>query len=125
MEIIEVFKSEPKNGAKSHDHNTSGIIPQTIFNNKTWKNFLSQNLHIPMDAIKWGQLGTVEVEFVVDERGNSLQPSILKSGGWGRDEEVLRLFTLVDFPKFNTNQDIGEELPTKIILPLNFDQFTQ
>jgi len=86
---------------------------------KALYNFIAKNTKYPIDAIEAGQEGIVRVNFVVDEKGQVGQLTLLNKKGFGLDEEALRVVALL--PKFKSPAKIkGEAVKVSIQLPIKF-----
>ncbi len=57
--------------------------------------FWNRNLKYPPPAREAGAEGTVFINFVLDEEGKVIKCTVLKKGGYGFDEEVLRVVNLM------------------------------
>ncbi len=81
--------------------------------------FISRNLKYPSDAIEAGEEGTIRVKFVVDEKGEIGDLSLLNKKGFGLNEEALRVAALI--PKFKSPAKIkGEAVKVYFLLPIKF-----
>ncbi|GAB3266825.1 carboxypeptidase-like regulatory domain-containing protein [Larkinella harenae] len=79
-------RTAPAFGAKARFLPLSVVKPPANF-----KTYLDQNRRIPAEAKEKGITGTVRVRFRVDSDGSASQFSIVKSLGFGCDEEAIRL----------------------------------
>lgn len=84
--------------------------------------FLAQTVTYPIEAAENKVEGTVEVTFVVNRRGYVRQPVIVKSLGYGCDEEVLKaVLSMPPFrPAIQNNQAV--EMPFKLAINFSLKQ---
>jgi Ca-activated chloride channel family protein len=82
------------------------------------KEFLKLNLMVPEDALKNHISGKVIVQFTVSTDGTIQDIKIVKSLGYGCDEEVIRL--LKAMPAWIPGKQNGKPVKTTMILPVNF-----
>ena len=80
--------------------------------------FLKKNLKIPALALQKGISGDVIVEFVVNKNGNLNSFRVVKSLGYGCDEEALRVIRLM--PAWNPGKQSGRKVKTKMLLTVKF-----
>ncbi len=74
-------------------------LPQYPGGKKAFNEFISASIIYPEEALKAGVEGTVIVEFEIDNNG-AVQPlRVLKSLGYGCDEEALRVVGLLRYAK--------------------------
>jgi TonB family protein len=84
-----------------------------------WKSYLLSELHLPKRENEIGLSGTMELEFVVNEKGQIQFPSIKRSFGGGVDEQVLRALTSSNAPLWTPGTKGGEEVATIVTQPIN------
>jgi periplasmic protein TonB len=94
------------------------IMPEFNGGQAALKKFLEKNLTYPKAATRANVSGKVYVQFVVDENGRITSPSILKSVGFGCDEEALRVIALM--PPWKAGRQGGRGVKVKYTLPVNF-----
>lgn len=80
--------------------------------------FINKNLKYPGQARRLDIEGTVYVAFVVDEKGNMTDITILKGIGAGCDEEVLRIFQ--NPPKWQPGKQRGVPVKVRQTIPVKF-----
>ncbi|HVY75862.1 MAG TPA: energy transducer TonB [Puia sp.] len=81
-----------KNYKNNPQKDTAVILPaQYPGGLPSWTQYLAKSLHYPDRAISEEIQGTVRIRFVVDERGNVLEPLISKSVEYSLDREALRV----------------------------------
>lgn len=108
---------------------------------KALKQFISDNLKYPEEAGKHKIEGTVQVFFIIGNKGNVIEAKIINSLGYGCDEEALRVIKLLKFkipkthnvkPTFNKKINIHfhypkektKETPAQQNLQLNYSVIT-
>ena len=80
--------------------------------------FLKRNLKYPELARQERVSGQVVVEFIVDKKGKVSKPKILKSLGFGCDEEVIRVVNKMDC--WQPGMIKGKKVSSYLRLPVNF-----
>lgn len=78
---------------------------------------IQQQIEYPELARKAGVEGMVVVQFVVDEKGNVLDPAVLRGIGAGCDKEAVRV---VQEAKFTPGMQRGKPVRVKMSLPIRF-----
>lgn len=78
---------------------------------------LVSKIKYPQEAVNEGIEGRVTVQFVVDENGDVINPTIVKGIGGGCDEEALRV---VKEAKFTPGVQRGRAVKVKYSLPVVF-----
>jgi Ca-activated chloride channel family protein len=82
------------------------------------KEFLKLNLVVPEDALKNHISGKVIVQFTVNTDGSIHDIVIMRSLGYGCDEEVIRVIKAM--PVWIPGKQRGKAVKTTMILPVNF-----
>lgn len=91
---------------------------------KSFKEFVDENLKYPEEAIKNNIQGTVYLKYMVDNTGRIENIVVTKGIGYGCDEEAVRLVKLISYPpvknrgvrlKVMMKTRIAFTLPIKII----------
>ncbi len=80
--------------------------------------FISRNIKYPEKARKDSTVGQVIVQFVVDEKGNVIDPKILKSLSPECDAEVIRV--LLKMPSWHPGKIKGKKVKSLFTLPVRF-----
>ncbi len=84
--------------------------------------FLAEHIQYPKEAFDQKKEGKVFVSFVVSEEGELIEPTILRSPGYGFDEEVIRVLQLTN--KLAATWVPGKKdekpVPVKLTLPVMF-----
>lgn len=78
---------------------------------------IQKNIRYPEIARKAGVEGRVIIQFVVDESGNVVDPTVVRGIGAGCDEEALRV---VREAKFKPGKQRGKSVKVKMSLPITF-----
>jgi len=78
---------------------------------------LQQKVQYPKIAQQAGIEGRVVVQFVVDEKGNVVNPKIVRGIGGGCDEEALRVIKQAEF---RPGTQRGRPVKVQYTLPINF-----
>lgn len=78
---------------------------------------LQKSITYPEIARKAGVEGRVIVQFVVDEKGEVLDPLVVRGIGAGCDEEAIRA---VQLAKFTPGKQRGKAVRVKMSLPVTF-----
>ena len=73
----------------------------------------------PLKAKTLGVQGVVYVQFIVDEKGDVLEPKLIKKLGAGCDEEALRVLKKI---KFKPGYVKGKPVKSRFTLPIRFSQ---
>ena len=85
---------------------------------KALKQFLKANIQMPAEATNKQISGKVVVQFTVNEDGSLSDIKILKSLGFGCDEEAIRLVR--DMPPWIPGKQHGIPVKTTMRLPIHF-----
>ena len=73
----------------------------------------------PLKAKALGVQGVVYVQFIVDEKGEIVEPKLIKKLGAGCDEEALRILKKI---KFKPGYVKGKPVKSRFTLPIRFTQ---
>jgi len=87
-------------------------LPKYIGGSQAFKEFITQNLNYPADALEANIEGSVIVEYDISDEGVVLNPRVLKSLGYGCDEEAIRVVSLLRFEKVK-NRGVRVKVTTK------------
>ena len=87
--------------------------------NESLIEFISQNISYPEAARESRIEGTVYVNFIIDEVGNVVNPSIVRDIGAGCGEVALSVIKAM--PKWEPAIHEGENVKVKLNLPINFN----
>ncbi len=97
---------------------TVEVNPEYPGGMNAWNKFLQKNLKYPSQAIDAGVGGKVIVSFVVEKDGHLTDIKVLRSAGYGLDEEVVRVLKLV--PPWKPGIQNGRPVRVMYTLPFNF-----
>lgn len=79
---------------------------------------MRQQVHYPEEAAKAGVTGKVFVSFVIDTAGCISDITVLKSLGYGCDDEAIRVVKAM--PRWIPGTQSGRPIPVKYNLPVLF-----
>jgi periplasmic protein TonB len=82
-------------------------------------NYLSAHIKYPSKAIENEREGKVVIGFVVNKDGEIDEMSVLKSLGYGCDEEAMRV--IKDMPKWKAGKNNGKPVKVYYTLPIHFE----
>lgn len=94
------------------------VNPEYPGGESAWTKFLQKNLHYPSQAIESGIGGKVYISFVVEKDGHLTDFKILRSVGYGLDEEAIRVLKLV--PPWKPGIQNGRPVRVMYTMPFNF-----
>lgn len=81
--------------------------------------FIAQNINYPYAAKEAGKEGVVHASFVVNETGSIENVSILRGIGFGCDEEVIRVVSII--PKWKkAGKNSGRAVKVRFNIPVKF-----
>ena len=80
--------------------------------------YLAKNLKYPAEAQRANKSGKVYVQFIVNTGGSTSNFEVLKSAGFGFDEEALRVISSV--PKWISGKQSGRNVRSRFTVPINF-----
>ncbi len=86
---------------------------------KAYDKYLDDNVHYPSEALKNNIRGKVRIEFAVHADGSLNEYEVVKSLGYGCDEEVIRL--IKDGPKWSPTTENGRPVESKVRVGVKFD----
>ena len=82
-------------------------------------NYLSRNIKYPKMAKEAGIQGIVYVTFVVNKRGEVVNPKILRGIGGGCDKEAIRVVEAM--PKWTAGRQRGKRVSVQFTLPVKYE----
>jgi len=102
-----------------------GLPSSDEMKNCTYKNlmtFISQNIKYPEEARKEGLMGTVYVKFVINAKGELVDPAIEKGFNDACEDEVIRVINLLQAmdKKWGPGIKDEKEVNTSMMLPVTF-----
>ncbi|QKG58454.1 energy transducer TonB [Hymenobacter sp. BRD128] len=80
--------------------------------------YLATHTNYPPEALRRGVSGQVVVQFVVDEQGRVLEPTVVKTTDAEFNEEARRLAWLM--PRWTPGQEHGQPVRVRCTLPITF-----
>ena len=93
-------------------------MPQFPGGEQAMLKFIAENAHYPENAQKAGIEGLAVVGFIVDKKGKSHEPRIIKGLSTEFDEEVLRVVRAM--PDWEPGTHRGEKKNVRFTLPVSF-----
>jgi periplasmic protein TonB len=97
-------------------------MPEPVGGLETFFNTLRKHMKYPGKAARAGVAGRVFVSFIVNEKGELQDFSIVKGIGFGCDEEAMRVIALT---KWSPGKQRGRAVKVRMIQPVNFSITTQ
>ncbi len=94
------------------------IMPQFPGGESTWAKFLQKNLHYPAQAADAHIQGKVYVSFVVEKDGHLSNINVLRSPGYGLEDEAVRVLKLV--PPWKPGIQNGRPVRVSYSMPFSF-----
>lgn len=101
-----------------HKKNEPVKLPRYPGGKKALMEFLSANLRFPEEAMKAKISGIVIVGYGINDNGVVVNPHIIKSLGYGCDEEAIRVVSLLRYSKVH-NRKIRITVSTKMTIRFN------
>jgi periplasmic protein TonB len=80
--------------------------------------YLSKHLRYPSEAIRAGVEGIVVVSFVVNSSGEISDATVVKSLGYGTDEEAMRV--IQNMPRWTPGKQNGKPVAVRFTMPIRF-----
>ena len=108
------IQQKPKK-APNQVYTVAEVMPTFKGNLYQW---LSENLRYPKDAVSRKEQGRVMVRFIVTDKGEVIQPKIVRSVSPSLDKEALRVVSKM--PAWNPGRNGNKNVATKYTLPVNF-----
>jgi protein TonB len=94
-------------------------MPEYPGGEKALSNFVENNINYPQDAVDQDTEGTVNVSFIVDEKGKVIHPVITgKSAGSSLDDEAVKV--VKQMPAWKPGLVKGRPVKTRLSLPITF-----
>jgi Ca-activated chloride channel family protein len=93
-------------------------MPEFPGGEKALLQYLKSNLKYPAEAISFNISGNVIVQFTINKDGSVSDIKVIKSLGFGCDEEVIRLIKAM--PAWIPGKQRGKVVKTTMTLPVNF-----
>jgi TonB family protein len=80
--------------------------------------YIKRNTNFPEEAKAAGIQGKVVANFVIDEEGKIIEVNIVRSLGYGCDEESLRLIN--SMPNWTAGKQKDKPVKVRMVVPINF-----
>ena len=106
----------PKSNFTSIHDESEAVFPGDSY---ALSNFIFNNIKLPAGFTKNGHSGLVHVQFTIDSSGKVINPKIVKSLGFGCDEEALRVIGLM--PNWIPAKRLGSSYSSSRILKIPFE----
>ena len=91
------------------------VMPEFKGGTEAMIKYMSENINYPKET---GLTGVVYIGFIVDEKGNVTNATVMKSAAEPLDKEALRV--VKSMPKWTPGQDKGKNVKVKMTLPVSF-----
>lgn len=108
------IQQKPKK-APNQVYTVAEVMPTFKGNLNKW---LSENLRYPKDAVSRKEQGRVMVRFIVTDKGEVIQPEIVRSVSPSLDKEALRVVS--NMPAWNPGRNGNKSVAMKYTLHINF-----
>jgi TonB family protein len=105
--------------AKDDDSRPVVHLAEPVGGKKSYNKYLDTNVRYPKEALKNNVKGRVRVEFEVHSDGSFDQYKVVKSLGYGCDEEVIRL--IKEGPKWSPSTEDGRPIESTVRIGVKFD----
>lgn len=87
---------------------------------------MQSKVEYPQKAIDEGIEGRVTIQFIVDENGNVVNPTVIRGIGGGCDEEALRVVSQAKFtPGVQRGRNVAVQMALPIVFKLSDSDFRQ
>lgn len=107
-------------GAKRDDDAEPIVhLASPVGGTRAYNKYLDANVRYPQEALKNNIKGKVKVEFSVKTDGSLDDYKVVKSLGYGCDEEVIRL--IKDGPKWSPSTENGQPVESTVLVGVKFD----
>ncbi|MDX1476649.1 MAG: TonB family protein [Saprospiraceae bacterium] len=90
-EVVTGYRSSAKSKQSGDESTAARALARPVGGERRYQRYLRQNLRIPEEARQSGIHGTVELEFTILENGRPGDIRVVRSLGYGCDEEAIRL----------------------------------
>lgn len=94
-------------------------MPEYPGGEKAMYEFISKNIRYPAKAVDANISGKVYVNFVIDKKGNVTNVNVIRGIGYGCDEEVIRVISLM--PVWTPGKQKGRKVKVSFNIPINFN----
>lgn len=117
--VVEVAKvEEPKIEESTQILDVAQVMPEFEGGMAAMYKWLGKKLNYPEEAQRIGKEGKVVLSFVIEKNGEISDLKIIKSVGFGCDEEAIRV--VKKMPKWKPGMQGGRPVRVRFVLPLSF-----
>ncbi|MFT3701973.1 MAG: energy transducer TonB [Agriterribacter sp.] len=104
---------------KNGIYTNAEVMPEYPGGEVALSNFVENNIEYPQNAVDANTEGTVNVSFVVDEKGKVVEPmTIGNNPGNGLGDEAVKIVN--KFPEWKPGTVKGKAVKTRLTLPITF-----
>ena len=108
----------PVEEAKEETLTVVDVMPQYPGGDRELLKFIAQSIKYPTDAQEAGVLGRVICSFVVDKKGNIVEPKIIRGIDPSLDAEALRVIGMM--PRWTPGRQDGKAVRVLYTVPITF-----
>ena len=108
----------PVEEAKEETLTVVDVMPQYPGGDRELLKFIAQSIKYPTDAQEAGVQGRVICSFVVDKKGNIVEPKIIRGIDPSLDEEALRVIGMM--PRWTPGRQDGKAVRVLYTVPITF-----
>lgn len=108
----------PVEEAKEETLTVVDVMPQYPGGDRELLKFIAQNIKYPTDAQEAGVQGRVICSFVVDKKGNIVEPKIIRGIDPSLDAEALRVIGMM--PRWTPGRQDGKAVRVLYTVPITF-----
>lgn len=108
----------PVEEAKEETLTVVDVMPQYPGGDRELLKFIAQSIKYPTDAQEAGVQGRVICSFVVDKKGNIVEPKIIRGIDPSLDAEALRVIGMM--PRWTPGRQDGKEVRVLYTVPITF-----
>lgn len=108
----------PVEEAKEETLTVVDVMPQYPGGDRELLKFIAQSIKYPTDAQEAGVQGRVICSFVVDKKGNIVEPKIIRGIDPSLDAEALRVFGMM--PRWTPGRQDGKAVRVLYTVPITF-----
>ena len=100
------------------DYDVVDQMPEFPGGKSGMMSYLASHIHYPKEAEEQGQQGRVIVQFVIDEEGRVVNPTVVRSIAPSIDAEALRV--VQQMPQWRPGRQQGRLVRVKYTMPISF-----
>lgn len=108
----------PVEEAKEETLTVVDVMPQYPGGDRELLKFIAQSIKYPTDALEAGVQGRVICSFVVDKKGNIVEPKIIRGIDPSLDAEALRVIGMM--PRWTPGRQDGKAVRVLYTVPITF-----